>query len=357
MPEFSFELDFEQSLMKSTLEKAFSKIYSLEELRKSVSQPGIHEEIRGFLQEQGLLAMLNPLETNESYLTFSTLLNIEAGKRLVAFPILEQLLGIYLLKQLRQFSNEIEQYEMAEEIVTVGWSSNSLKIYNNLISGVIENIPFANDAQQIIVPFHQNKVIVITKESVKHLIKPLKVHDLAYPLYKLSLNNIAIGDGIKVFDIHLDNFNRITQLFIASQLYGIAQECFDMTLEYVKERKQFGTEIGRFQAVKHMLADMYLMCESAKTVVEYGSWAIETSGEDHEIVGSIAKAYTSDTALHVVQQAIQLHGAIGFTWEHDLHFYLKRAFRLSKLYLTEYQEKDEIMQFVINNNSKLIKAT
>lgn len=357
MEKFSFELDFEQSLMQSTLEKAFNKVYSLEELRKSVSQPGLHEGIRGILQEQGILSMLNPLETGESYLMFSTLLNIEAGKRLVAFPILEQLIGIYLLKQLRQFKKEIEQYELAEEIVTIGWNPKRLNIYNNRIYGVIENIPFAEEAHQIVVPFQHNKLIVITKEHVKHLIQPLKVHDISYPLYKLSFNNTEIGEGINVFDINLDNFNRITQLFIASQLYGIAQECFDMTLEYVKERKQFGTEIGRFQAVKHMLADMYLMCESAKTAVEYGSWAIETNGEDHEIVGAIAKAYTSDIALQVVQQSIQLHGAIGFTWEHDLHFYLKRAFRLSKMYSTEYEEKDEIMKFVMENNSKLIKTT
>ena len=356
MAEFSFELDFEQSLMQSTLEKALNKTYSLEELRKSVTQPGIHEGVKEFLQEQGILGMLNPIESGESYLMFSSLLNIQGGKRLVAFPILEQLMGIYVLKQLGQFNNEVEQYESAEKIVTVGWNTKNIKLNNNKICGTIENIPFAEDAQQIVAPFDQNRLMVIRKESVEHLIQPVKVHDLTYPQFKISFEDMAIGEDIKIFDIDLDNFNRVTQLFIASQLYGIAQECFEMSLEYAKERKQFGTEIGRFQAVKHMLADMYVMCESAKTVVEYGSWAIETNGEDHEIVGSIAKAYTSDAALQVVHQAIQLHGAIGFTWEHDLHFYLKRAYRLSKMYLTEYQEKDGIMDFIINNNPKCQKV-
>jgi len=352
MAEFSFDLDFEQSLIQTTLEKAFQKTYSLEELRHSVAQPGIHEGVKALLKDQGILAMLNPIETGESYLMFGTLLNIESGKRLVAFPVLEQIMGIYALKQLGQFESEVEQYEVAEKIVTVGWNSKKLEVKNERLHGTIENIPFAEDAQQIVVPLEQNKLLVITKDAVAHLLEPTKVHDVTYPQFKLSLEDVAIGEEIQVFDIELDNFNRVTQLFIASQLYGIAQECFEMTLAYAKERKQFGTEIGRFQAVKHMLADMYVMCESAKTVVEYGSWAIETGGEDHEIVGSIAKAYTSDAAIQVVQQAIQLHGAIGFTWEHDLHFYLKRAYRLSKMYKTEYQEKDIIMNFIINNNPK-----
>src|SRR5699024_11870374 len=88
------------------------------------------------------------------------------------------------------------------------------------------------------------------------------------------------------------------------------EETLEMTLNYVKESKQFGEEIGRFQAVKHILADMYVRLKSSQVSVEYGSWAIENKSEDFEIVDKIAKSYSSEVALKNVEDAIQLHGGI-----------------------------------------------
>lgn len=179
----------------------------------------------------------------------------------------------------------------------------------------------------------------------------MKTQDLTYPLFELSLNNIKVdGEFVRIIELDLNDFYRVADLLIAAELLGISQESLEMTLNYSKERKQFGVEIGNFQALKHMLADMHLLCESSKVAIEFGAWTIENEGEDNEIISSISKAYSSDAAIRIVENSIQIHGAVGFTWEHDLHFYLKRAYRLANMVKTPYEEREKVASLLIDEN-------
>jgi alkylation response protein AidB-like acyl-CoA dehydrogenase len=110
-----------------------------------------------------------------------------------------------------------------------------------------------------------------------------------------------------------------------NEMVGGAQQVLDMSVEYAKVRVQFGRPIGSFQAIKHKCADMLLEVESGKSAAYYAAWAAAEDNEELPVAASLAKAYCSDAYFHSSAENIQIHGGIGFTWEHDAHLYFKRA--------------------------------
>jgi alkylation response protein AidB-like acyl-CoA dehydrogenase len=110
----------------------------------------------------------------------------------------------------------------------------------------------------------------------------------------------------------------------SAEMLGGAARALDLSVEYAKERQQFGQPIGSFQAVKHRCADMLVDVEGMRSVAYYAAWAIGADAEG-SVAASTAKAWCSDASKRVLASALQVHGGIGFTWEHDLHFFLKRG--------------------------------
>ena len=119
---------------------------------------------------------------------------------------------------------------------------------------------------------------------------------------------------------------------LSNEMVGGAQKVLEMAVDYAKVRVQFGRPIGSFQAIKHKCADMLLEVESAKSAAYYAAWAAAEDNEELPVVASLAKAYCSDAYFHAAAENIQIHGGIGFTWEHDAHLYFKRA-KASELFL------------------------
>jgi alkylation response protein AidB-like acyl-CoA dehydrogenase len=114
-------------------------------------------------------------------------------------------------------------------------------------------------------------------------------------------------------------------LALSAELTGVAQKALEMAVEYARDRKQFGRPIGAYQAVSHRCAQMLLETEGARSATYYGAWTADAQPESLELACSMAKAYASDAGWRVCSSSLQVHGGIGFTWEHDLHFLLKRA--------------------------------
>jgi len=112
---------------------------------------------------------------------------------------------------------------------------------------------------------------------------------------------------------------------LCAEMVGGAQKVLEMSTEYAKTRQQFGKPIGIYQAVSHRVADMLVLSESSKSATYYAAWAVEADAPDRSLASSMAKAYVSDAYRKVAGDGIQVHGGIGFTWEHDLHLYFKRA--------------------------------
>jgi hypothetical protein len=112
---------------------------------------------------------------------------------------------------------------------------------------------------------------------------------------------------------------------LAAEQVGGAQRCLDASVDYAKNRIQFGRPIGSFQAIKHKCADMLLEVESAKSAAYYASFAAAEDSDELPVVASLAKSYCSEAYFHAAAENIQIHGGIGFTWEHPAHLYFKRA--------------------------------
>jgi alkylation response protein AidB-like acyl-CoA dehydrogenase len=112
---------------------------------------------------------------------------------------------------------------------------------------------------------------------------------------------------------------------LCAEMVGGAQKVLEDTTEYAKTRHQFGKPIGIYQAVAHRLADMLVLSESGRSATYYAAWTVEADAPDRALASSMAKAYVSDAYRKVAGDGIQLHGGIGFTWEHDMHLYFKRA--------------------------------
>ena len=112
---------------------------------------------------------------------------------------------------------------------------------------------------------------------------------------------------------------------LCAEMVGGVQKVLETSTEYAKTRHQFGKPIGIYQAVSHKIADMLVLSESGRSATYYAAWAVEADAPDRSLAASMAKAYVSDAYRKVAGDGIQVHGGIGFTWEHDMHLYFKRA--------------------------------
>jgi alkylation response protein AidB-like acyl-CoA dehydrogenase len=131
---------------------------------------------------------------------------------------------------------------------------------------------------------------------------------------------------------------------VAAELTGIAQRAMEMAVQYAKEREQFGRPIGSYQAVSHQCARMLYDTEEARSLTYYAAWAADAEPETLPLAASMAKARASDAAWNVAAASLQVHGGIGFTWEHDLQFWLKRARVDGELYGTARQHRDRVAE-------------
>lgn len=123
----------------------------------------------------------------------------------------------------------------------------------------------------------------------------------------------------------VDEFIDFAAAAYSAEMLGAAAEMLDATVEYARERVQFDRPIGSFQAVKHRCADMLVDVEGMRSAAYYAGWAISAADLDASLAASTAKIWCSDASKRVMASALQVHGGIGFTWESDVHLYLKRA--------------------------------
>jgi alkylation response protein AidB-like acyl-CoA dehydrogenase len=161
-------------------------------------------------------------------------------------------------------------------------------------------------------------------------IAPLKTMDSTRRLSEVKFDGVkasaadvvgTIGQGWQTLSDILDR----GKVMIAAEMMGGAQKVLDMSVEYAKVRVQFGRPIGSFQAVQHKCANMMIDVEGAKSAVYYAAWAVSNGIAEAQLAAALAKAAASDAYRRVSADGIQVHGGVGFTWDHDLHLYFKRA--------------------------------
>jgi alkylation response protein AidB-like acyl-CoA dehydrogenase len=158
----------------------------------------------------------------------------------------------------------------------------------------------------------------------------LKTMDQTRKLAEVTLENVAVGsdrvlgapgDGWRLLERIVDR----GKVGLCAEMCGGAQRVLEMSVDYAKVREQFGRPIGSFQAIQHKCANMLVEVESSKSITYYAGWAVANDVPEAPLAAAMAKAYCSDAYRHTAGEGIQIHGGIGFTWEHDMHLYFKRA--------------------------------
>jgi alkylation response protein AidB-like acyl-CoA dehydrogenase len=158
----------------------------------------------------------------------------------------------------------------------------------------------------------------------------LKTMDQTRKLCEVNFENVSIGEDAVLGQVGagwalLDRIVDRAKVALCAEMCGGAQKVLDMSVEYAKVREQFGKPIGSFQAIQHKCANMMVQTESAKSATYYAAWAVANDVAEAHLAACMAKAYCSDAYRYVSGEGIQIHGGIGFTWEHDMHLYFKRA--------------------------------
>ncbi len=191
---------------------------------------------------------------------------------------------------------------------------------------------------------------VVDSDAPGITVTPMPAIDSTRKQYSVKLEGVQVDEEME-FDLDPvaleQSWLRLVSVFAAESV-GVAQRAMEMAVEYAKERKQFGRPIGAYQAVSHKCAEMLLVTEGARSLAYYAGWSADNEPEIAPLAGAMAKAYASDAANHVTGDSLQVHGGIGFTWEHDLHLWLKRARSTAALFGDAAWQRERVARLVVD---------
>jgi alkylation response protein AidB-like acyl-CoA dehydrogenase len=213
-----------------------------------------------------------------------------------------------------------------------GWASggSSLELTGTQLSGSASMVLDGSTADLILVVagVGDSATVVAVDAADSGVTRvALPTLDQTRPLARLDFHDVACvpvgarGDGQRLLSAALD----IANMLLAAEMTGGAQACLDMSVGYAKVREQFGRPIGSFQAIKHKCAEMLVEIEGARAAARYAAWAATDNPAELPIVATLAKAAAAEAYFRAAADNVQIHGGIGFTWEHDAHLYFKRA--------------------------------
>ena len=198
------------------------------------------------------------------------------------------------------------------------------------LGGSVPVVADAAGADLLLVPVQtENGVELHVVESVADglTVTPVVSLDMTRPLADVSLDGAASRALLDASagEAAVRRALLLGAALLSSEQVGLAERCVTDTVEYLKERRQFGRVLASYQALKHRLADLYIEVESARAAAQYAAAAAAADDPDLQVAVEVAQAYCSAKAVHAAEECVQLHGGIGMTWEHPAHLYLKRA--------------------------------
>ena len=354
----NFGFNEEQELLRSTARKFFENECPSDMVRTLMETPeGMSPALWAKLGEQGWLGLIYP----EAYdgmglgLVDMVVLMEEMGRAVVPGPYFSSVLlgGLAVLEA----GSEAQKKEWLPRIATgqarvaLAWMEPSATLGAEgvtlpavpkggkvTLSGTKLFVPDAHTADAIVVAARTGTgtsedgiaLFLVPKGARGLEVRLLPTMDQTRKLCEVTLKGVTVsadarlgaaGAGGRALGRVLDR----AAVALCAEMCGGAQRVLDMTVEYAKIRQAFGRPIGSYQGVKHRAADMLVDVENSKSITYYAAWALDEGVAEGPLAVSMAKAYVSDAYRRVAAAGIQLHGGIGFTWEHDLHLYFKRA--------------------------------
>jgi alkylation response protein AidB-like acyl-CoA dehydrogenase len=251
----------------------------------------------------------------------------EVGRHVAPAPFLSTLLAGGALARAGR-ADWVDRLANGDAIGCVAWSQpgrEGVRAVGDRLSGRSEPVPFAPSAAVAVVVAATDEGPALFALELTDGVRPPRepAMDLTRELGWLRFDDTPaerIGDAGDV-----DALLERGAAFTGVEMLGGASRAMEMAVAYAKDRVQFGRPIGSFQAVKHRCADMLVDVEGMRSASYWAAWCIGAGHDDASVAASTAKVWCSDASKRVMASALQVHGGIGFTWEHDLHLFLKRA--------------------------------
>ena len=227
-------------------------------------------------------------------------------------------------------STLLEQLATGERVaaLAVPWSTApdvglpALRLEGDRLTGTITSVAGAIEADVLLVAAGPG-LYAIDVSAVT--VKPRACLDMTRQLADVTLDGVKGALVLAEAELAVRRALDSGAALMASEQLGLARWCLETTVDYLKVRKQFGRVLGGFQALKHRLVDLYTGVESGAAAARYAAATLAAGDPDMTVAASLAQAYQSDLAVRAAEEAVQLHGGIGMTWEHPAHLYLKRA--------------------------------
>jgi alkylation response protein AidB-like acyl-CoA dehydrogenase len=242
----------------------------------------------------------------------------ELGRVVAPTPFLAAVTQFAPLVRGTQFETQVA------EGVTTGTASfdNDVHADGNVLQGRAGLVLDAATADDIAVVVGERVFVVPTSAAT---VTPVAMLDATQPMATVSFDGVEVSPDRVLEGVDVERARDEAVVAMAMSTVATCRAIFEMTLEYAKQREQFGKPIGSFQALKHRFATMYLEVEKASALGYFAALTIAEDDERRTTAASMAKAGASECQRLVARDGLQIHGGVGFTWEHDLHFWLKRA--------------------------------
>lgn len=323
-----FAFTDEQAMIDDTVKAFFKEHATSERTRQAMANDGVDRELyRSFCQELGLGGVFVPEELGGAGLGHVEMAIVAeaAGMQVAALPLLNQNICAAMLAAggTDAQKSELLPALLAGEKIGAAAGNDTISFDGERISGSFEFVPHGGVADFYILA-HPEHAWIVEKGSSGLSVATHTTMDQTRPLATVTLDNVE-GEPLADPQAAIAASQPAAWITLAAEALGGAQTCLERTVAYSMERVQFGRPIGSFQAYKHRLADMMIEIEQARSAVYWASCAVDENDAERELAVHAAKALSADTFFKCAGDMIQLHGGIGFTWEHDAHLFFKRA--------------------------------
>ena len=319
----------EQAMIGETARAFFAENATSARTRAAMAANGIDAALwSAFCQELGLSGIGIPESAGGAGLGLVELAIIAeaAGAQVAALPMLGSLAlsaqAIAAGGSAEQQASHLPGLLSGETVAAYVHDAGLTADGNALTSG--EGFAAHGASAQVFVVTSNTGAWIVPANAAGVTVTALTTMDQTRPYARVTLAG-AVGEPLADAAAGIAAAHRAGFVTLAAEALGGAQACLDRTVAYARERVQFGRAIGSFQAYKHRLADMMIEIEQARSAVYWAACAADEGSDEAALAVHAAKSFAADTYFMCAGNMIQLHGGIGFTWEHDAHLYFKRA--------------------------------
>lgn len=351
----NFGFTEEQELLRAEVRKFLEQNAPLEEVRKIVeTEAGFDRNHWNRMAELGWVGLTMPESAGGMGLDFVTLLTLieETGRALYPSPLISTVLAAKLIERYGNADQRaryipgladgsrtatLALLEESDDLAPAGIALlGKREAEETVLTGSKRFVPDAGAADLILVAFRSGaEAEAVSLAVVERGAKGVSVTeypgmDLTKRLGRVDLEDVRVADDALLGEAGaawpaLQYAIDLGAALVTAETVGAAERALEITTRFAKERIQFGSPIGRYQGVKHPLAEMFVDVESYKSLVYYAFWALDEGAEDASLAVSRAKAYASETFPMAGINGVQLHGGVGYTWEYDIQLFLKRG--------------------------------